>query len=85
MLLHALSPEISILLTSDHGGHDRTHGTNSPNDMVIPWFVAGPGIRAGHAIAAPVCLLDVAPTLARLLGIAPHPEWEGQCVDEVFV
>jgi arylsulfatase A-like enzyme len=52
--------------------------------MTIPWLVAGPGIRAGYAISAPVSLLDTAPTLARLLGIAPHHEWEGRCVEEMF-
>ena len=29
-------------------------------------------------------LLDTAPTIARLLGITPHHEWEGRCVEEIF-
>ena len=53
--------------------------------MTIPWLAAGPNIRAGHTIAAPVSLLDTAPTLARLLGLAPHHEWEGTCVEEIFI
>jgi predicted AlkP superfamily pyrophosphatase or phosphodiesterase len=83
-LLPALPTGSTVLLQSDHGGHERNHGTEMPEDMTIPWIVAGPGIRAGHAITSPVSLLDTAPTLARLLGIAPHREWEGRCVEEIF-
>jgi predicted AlkP superfamily pyrophosphatase or phosphodiesterase len=83
-LLDALPAEATVLLQSDHGGHDRTHGTDSAEDMTIPWLVAGPRIRRGHAIESAVSLLDTAPTLARLLGVAPHHQWEGQCVEEIF-
>jgi phosphopentomutase len=83
-LLDALPADSHVLLQSDHGGHDRNHGTDMPEDMTIPWLVAGPSIRAGHTIAASVSLLDTAPTLARLLGVAPHRDWEGRCVEEIF-
>ena len=83
-VLDALPPGAAVVLQSDHGGHERSHGTDSREDMTIPWLASGPGIRAGHAIQAPVSLLDTAPTIARLLGIAPHREWEGRCVEEIF-
>ena len=83
-VLGALPADATVLLTSDHGGHDRIHGTDKPEDMIVPWIIAGPGIRRGYEIKTPVSLLDTAPTLARVLGISPHPEWEGRCVDEVF-
>jgi predicted AlkP superfamily pyrophosphatase or phosphodiesterase len=83
-LLAALPAESTVLLQSDHGGHERNHGTDMPEDMTIPWLVAGPGIRASHTITSPVSLLDTAPTLARLLGIAPHRDWEGHYVEEIF-
>jgi predicted AlkP superfamily pyrophosphatase or phosphodiesterase len=83
-LLDGLPAGSTVLLQSDHGGHERNHGTEQLEDMTIPWVVAGPGIRSGHTIAAPVSLLDTAPTLARLLGLAPHHDWEGRCVEEIF-
>jgi phosphopentomutase len=83
-LLDGLPAGSTILLQSDHGGHERTHGTDSPEDMTIPWLVTGPKIRRGYEITAPVSLLDTAPTLARLLDITPYPEWEGCCVEEIF-
>ena len=45
--------------------HYRNHGTDSPEDMTIPWLLAGPGVRVGHALQTPISLLDTAPTLAR--------------------
>jgi predicted AlkP superfamily pyrophosphatase or phosphodiesterase len=83
-ILDALPADTTYLVQSDHGGHHRNHGTDLLEDMTIPWMVAGPGIRAGHAVEAPVSLLDTAPTLARLIGVEPHREWEGRCIEEVF-
>jgi predicted AlkP superfamily pyrophosphatase or phosphodiesterase len=83
-LLDALPDDATVLLTSDHGGHDRVHGTDEPEDMIVPWMIAGPAIRRGYEIQAPVSLLDTAPTVARVLGIAPDSDWEGRCVEEVF-
>ena len=44
----------------------------------------GPGFRAGHEIQGAVSLLDLAPTLAHLLGLTPAPEWEGKCIHEAL-
>lgn len=85
ILLAALPADSTILLQSDHGGHERTHGTDSVEDMTIPWMVAGPGIKPGYELKSPVSLLDTGPTLARLLNIAPHPDWEGRCIEEIFI
>jgi predicted AlkP superfamily pyrophosphatase or phosphodiesterase len=84
-ILDSLTPEDTVLLQSDHGGHDRTHGADSPEDMTIPWMIAGPGIRQGHALQTSVSLLDTAPTLARTLDLPVHPQWEGRCIDEAFI
>ncbi len=83
-IFDALPADTTYLIQSDHGGHHRNHGTDLPEDMTIPWLVAGLGIRAGHTIEAPVSLLDTAPTLARLIGVEPHREWEGRCIEEIF-
>lgn len=84
-VLSALPPDYSVVVHADHGGHGRDHGTDLPEDMIVPWMAAGPGIRAGYTIPGPVSLLDTAPTLARILGVAPHPQWEGRVVEEIFV
>lgn len=84
-LLAGLPDEATVLVQADHGGHDRTHGTDMPEDMLIPWVISGPGIRQSYEIEQPVSLLDTAPTLAKILGIQPHRDWEGRCLDEIFL
>jgi phosphopentomutase len=83
-LLAVLPPDTHVLMQADHGGHDRSHGSDIPDDILIPWLLAGPGVIEGHALESPVSLLDTAPTIARLLGLAPHPEWEGHVRVEAF-
>jgi predicted AlkP superfamily pyrophosphatase or phosphodiesterase len=79
-----LPEEYAVIMHSDHGGHDRLHGTDCDEDMTIPWMAAGPGIKKGYKIQSPVNLLDTAPTIAKILGLKPHHEWEGNVVEEIF-
>jgi predicted AlkP superfamily pyrophosphatase or phosphodiesterase len=74
----------TALVQSDHGGHERSHGTEMPEDMTIPWVLCGPGIRAGHTLETPVRIYDTCPTLAALLDIPPAREWEGRVITEAF-
>ena len=83
-LLNSLSDDTVILLQSDHGGHDRTHGTDMPEDINIPWLISGSSIRENYQIQREVSLLDTAPTFAHILGVPQHPDWEGSVVDEIF-
>src|SRR5712675_1334444 len=83
-VLATLPADYTIIVHADHGGHERNHGTDSPEDMTIPWFAAGPGIKAGYTIQGPVSLLDTAPTAAHVLGLTPDAQWEGQVVEEIF-
>ena len=84
-VIDTLPAHTTVIVQSDHGGHDRTHGTDSAADMIIPWLIAGPTIRADHAIQAPVNLLSTAPTIAHILGIPLAAEWEGEPVHELFL
>lgn len=81
-----LSKHTAFIVTSDHGGHDRTHGTNAPEDMTIPWIAAGPGIKSGYVIKRPVSLMDTAATLLRALGVTDYyVEWSSRTVEEIFL
>lgn len=83
-LAGALGPDDVIMITADHGGHDRGHGTDIPEDMTIPWLLMGPGVRRGIDLGTPVSLLDVAPTLAALLNVPAARHWEGRVVTEAL-
>ena len=69
--------EYSIVITADHGGHDRSHGTYEPEDMVIPQFYIGERFEAGKELED-VSMLDTAPTIADIMGVPFAPEWEGK-------
>ena len=71
--------EYHVIIMADHGGHDRTHGTTMPEDMTIPFFFYGKEFEGGKTVDG-LSLLDIAPTIAKLLGVEPEPEWEGRSV-----
>lgn len=76
-VIELFGEEYTIIITSDHGGHDRTHGTDSPEDMTIPMFFMGEDFKAGKELSD-VSILDIAPTIADVLGIEIPYEWEGK-------
>ena len=83
-VLKAMSDDDSLIVHSDHGGHDRMHGTDSPEDMTIPWMAYGKGIRTNYEIQAEVSLLNTAPTIARMLNIEAVQTWDGTILEEIF-
>jgi choline-sulfatase len=67
-----------IFLTADHGlavGHHGLFGKQNMYDhsLRVPFVVAGPGVKAGAKISAPIYLQDVMATALDLAG-APKPE-----------
>lgn len=72
-----------IIVTSDHGGHDTTHGTELAEDMNIPWIINGAGI-VQKQLETQVYIMDTAATIAFALGLPLQPEWDGLPVYEAF-
>lgn len=66
----------TLITTADHGGHNRSHGSDCAEDMTIPICFCGPAFAAGTAIEG-VSIKDIAPTVAALLEVPPVKEWEG--------
>jgi len=60
------------------------HGTSSPHDIQIPLVAAGPDFREHATSAAPTSNADLAPTLLRLLGVAPAKEMTGRVIEEAL-
>ncbi|RPJ24644.1 MAG: hypothetical protein EHM33_17150 [Chloroflexi bacterium] len=78
-----LRSETLIIVTADHGGHASTHGSNSPEDMTIPWIASGAGIVA-KPLTTLIHTTDTAATAAFALGLSIPPEWNGVPVYEAF-
>jgi len=74
--------ELCTLVLSDHGGHERTHGTEMDEDMTIPWVLHGPNVKQGYSIAGPVKIYDTCVTLAHVLGLPLSDQWEGRVIEE---
>ena len=69
--------DYNIILLADHGGHERHHGTEMPEDMTIPLVMNGLAFSEGKCFEGG-SILDVAPTLGTLVGFKPAREWEGK-------
>lgn len=72
-----LGREYTVIVTTDHGGHERTHGTDMKEDMTIPFIGIGEPFLKGKGIEK-YNVLDLAPTVSSLLGVAPASGWEGR-------
>ena len=51
-----------------------------PEDMTIPLFFFGKAFPKGKMIEDDISLLEIAPTVAKLLGLPAEHEWEGKPV-----
>lgn len=71
-----------VLLTADHGGHDKRHGENRPEDRRIPFVAWGSGVPAARIERASI--LDAAPTILTGLGLPVPPGVEGRVVTEAL-
>ncbi len=72
-----------VIVTSDHGEEFREHGgmghgrTLHREVLQVPLVLWAPGLLAPARVVAPATLLDVAPTLLELLGLAADPTHRG--------
>ena len=79
---HGLHESAFVVLASDHGEafgeHGRLFHTAAVHEeqLRVPLGVAGPGIEAG-IVDYPASLVDLAPTLAAMAGLAPEEHWMG--------
>jgi predicted AlkP superfamily pyrophosphatase or phosphodiesterase len=74
----------SVLVTADHGGHGRGHGTKDPLDVAIPWIAWGQGVQAGLITDRTINTFDTAPTVLWLLGVEKPAAWDGVAVRKAF-
>ena len=80
-MMDSLGEEYNIIVTADHGGHDRSHGTLMDEDMTTPIIAYGPAFKAGR-ILENASIKDIPTTVAALLGAKPAKEWEGRILYE---
>ena len=78
-----LLSETTILITADHGGHEKTHGMDVTDDREIPWIAYGAGVVPGAKLGT-VRTVDTAATALWLLGVPIPPDMDGTPVIAAF-
>ncbi len=73
-----------MLVSADHGGHDKTHGLDIPDDMIIPWVAWGKGVKKNFTITDKVTTYDTAATALWLLDVPLPTEFDGKPVTSAF-
>lgn len=73
-----------IIVTSDHGGIDKGHGSISMMEMETPFIIAGKGIYPGRKFQESMMQFDVAPTIADIFYLDPPQVWVGRSMKQVF-
>lgn len=74
----------SVILTADHGGHGRRHGSKDLVDVTIPWITWGQGVRPGKLGDPAIRTMDTAATALWLLGIDGPCDWAGHPVTRAY-
>ncbi|MFW5810892.1 MAG: alkaline phosphatase family protein [Thermodesulfobacteriota bacterium] len=65
-----------IVVTSDHAGHDRIHGSDHPEDARLPLVLASDRLDLKAFQDIDYSVLDLKPMLTKFLGVdGSPPEW----------
>lgn len=87
--VRAGAPDSAIVLAADHGEGLGEHGEPTHSLFVydttlrVPLIVSGPSVPPGRIVSDPVCLIDVAPTALKLLGL-PRADTDGIDLSPAF-
>lgn len=76
----ALEQNYTVIITTDHGGHDKGHGSDMKEDMTIPLFILGESFTPGENLGKR-SILDVAPTVLNILDLTPPTYWQGTAIE----
>jgi predicted AlkP superfamily pyrophosphatase or phosphodiesterase len=74
----------AVIVSADHGGHDKGHGSDDALDVTIPWIVWGRGVRQAELTGVPIRTMDTASTVLWMLGVPEPTDWIGRPVTEAF-
>lgn len=77
-VIKSIPEDYYVIVTADHGGHDRAHGSDMPEDMTIPLFIYNNSLESRQLTDANI--IDIAPTITALCGASPDGDWEGRAL-----
>jgi predicted AlkP superfamily pyrophosphatase or phosphodiesterase len=74
-----------IIVSADHGGHNKVHSGKMRIDREIPWMACGPGVREDFIMPDEVSTLDTAATALYALGLPIPDSFTGKARTEIFL
>jgi arylsulfatase A-like enzyme len=74
----------TLIVTADHGGQDKDHGTDHELDVHIPWIAWGRAVQRGVLPPNTVRTIDTASTVLYLLGVSSPPNWAARPLTAAF-
>lgn len=74
----------TLIVTADHGGNGKSHGSDHPLDVTIPWIAWGRGVAPGEIAAPGIRTMDTASTVLYLLGLEKPANWTGIPIRSAF-
>jgi len=69
-----------IIITSDHGGKDKSHWHGLQEELTIPWIAIHPGLPPETLTNTSVSIADTAPTILHILGIPIPADIDGRVI-----
>jgi Type I phosphodiesterase / nucleotide pyrophosphatase len=89
--IHALPPALNVVMLVSpkpnvywHGVTYATHGSPNDADARVPILFSGPGFARGVTRTRTVRVVDIAPTLARRIGVTPTEPLDGVVLRDAF-
>jgi hypothetical protein len=73
-----------VIITADHGGLGFSHGSQTPENLTIPWIVAGPCVAEGVTLDDTIRVMDTAATALWALGLPMPGDLDGRPIVEAF-
>ncbi len=78
-----LFDDTHFMFLTDHGGIGNGHGNVSPEEMIVPWGIVGPGI-AKRKITEPNNTMNTAAVILRLFKIRQPDCWTAEVPESIF-
>lgn len=78
-LLNVIPKNVTTIITSDHGGHGKGHGTDVDEDLCTPLWIDKTTLKQQKInFSEPASILDIAPTITQACGVKQPSIWQGQ-------
>lgn len=84
MKQEGLYKDTHFMFLTDHGGINYGHGGVSTDEMIVPWGIAGPGIKRGFKITEANNTVNTAAIILHLFKVKQPLSWTGEVIETIF-